>query len=222
MDITTGIPSKSEERSSGPLRPRNLANSLAKERVLHFRDAESAVAYHKEFGQGTIVTAVLNRLQGSANKLALMQTFGPNPEAMLTSLIDGEAQRLKHALADKDAKKVADLWTMRGVGKVANWYKALSGEMGTPGNLTAARIFACARGIISMAKLGGAVLSSFADIPVKAMALRHNGQNFLERWRGAFRFDLERFSSADRIEYGRGIGLYTQGMLGSIYNRFDI
>ena len=222
MDITTGIPSKSEERPSGPLRPRNLANSLAKERVLHFRDAESAVAYHKEFGQGTIVTAVLNRLQGSANKLALMQTFGPNPEAMLTSLIDGEAQRLKHALADKDAKKVADLWTMRGDGKVANWYKALSGEMGTPGNLTAARIFACARGIISMAKLGGAVLSSFADIPVKAMALRHNGQNFLERWRGAFRFDLERFSSADRIEYGRGIGLYTQGMLGSIYNRFDI
>lgn len=175
MGITTGIPSKSEERPSGPLRPRNLANSLAKERVLHFRDAESAVAYHKEFGQGTIVTAVLNRLQGSANKLALMQTFGPNPEAMLTSLIDGEAQRLKHALADKDAKKVADLWTMRGDGKVANWYKALSGEMGTPGNLTAARIFACARGIISMAKLGGAVLSSFADIPVKAMALRHNG-----------------------------------------------
>lgn len=222
MGITTGIPSKSEERPSGPLRPRNLANSLAKERVLHFRDAESAVAYHKEFGQGTIVTAVLNRLQGSANKLALMQTFGPNPEALLTSLIDGEAQRLKHALADKDAKKVADLWTMRGDGKVANWYKALSGEMGTPGNLTAARIFACARGIISMAKLGGAVLSSFADIPVKAMALRHNGQNFLERWRGAFRFNLERFSSADRIEYGRGIGLYTQGMLGSIYNRFDI
>lgn len=84
-----------------PSLPRNLATSLGKERVLHFSDAAGALEYHENFGSGTIVQGVLGQMQKRSGRLALMEVFGPNPEAMLKSLVEGERRRLRVATEDE-------------------------------------------------------------------------------------------------------------------------
>ena len=222
QDITTGM--RNKERPGTPpsaFRPRNIANSLHKERVLHFRNADAAIEYQRTFGQGNIVHAMLNRLDSSAAKLALMEKFGPNPEAVIRGLIDEEALNMRKA-GMADPEKVRNLWKGERSGRIANYYMALSGEMGTPENLTGARVSAAIRGLSSMAKLGGAFLSSFADTFIKAAALRHSGVNMLESWQQGLEMRFESLQGTEKRELGRQLGVYTQGLLGDLYSRFDV
>ena len=262
-----------------PTLPRNMASSMNAERVLHFKDATSALEYHKDFGEGTIVQAVLGQLQARTGRLALMETFGTNPEAMLQSLIAGEARRLRNATDDEVAllgknmkdrasakikKTIAasetalqkalddgdqagaltarmawekavgdlrshmvtdtsDLWQRSRLGGgIANYYAIHSGEAGTPVNPTLARVCANIRGVQAMAKLGAAAISAFADVFVKAVNLRHNGENLLGAWKNALDIRIEGMQAKERVELGRALGVYTNSLMGDVYMRFDV
>ena len=220
QEITTGIRAADSVREDSPFRfPGSMANNLAKERSLFFKDGQAAIEYQQRFSDGTIVDAVLRRLDSSAKKVGLMQTFGPNPEFMIQSILKEQLQTVRDnpALADQMQRA----WRPDKTGWLANRYKVLAGEAGTPENITAARIGSFARGITSMAKLGGAVLSSFADIGLKLAAARHSGESWLGQWRNAFTMRFQRFQGEDRVELGRSLGVYVNGLLGEIYNRFD-
>ena len=221
QEITTGIRAKDSVRDDTPYRnPMNMAANLAKERSLFFKDGQAAVEYQRQFSDGTIVDAVLRRLDSSARKLGLMQTFGPNPENMIQSILREQLQTVRDN--PKLAESMRKAWTPDKTGWLANRYKVLAGETGTPENVTVARVTSVMRNITSMAKLGGAVLSSFADIGVKLAAARHSGESWLGQWRNAFAMRFERFQGEDRVELGRSLGVYVNGLLGEIFNRFDM
>ncbi|WP_156925291.1 hypothetical protein [Nitratidesulfovibrio termitidis] len=271
--IVTGRDRKLTLREQGIMfrRPGSIARGMEKERVLHFRDADAAIEYHREYGRGHIGDAVLGQLSAGARKLALMETFGPNPEAMIGSLLEAEIRRLREAPAEAirqavggdtarklerveaeyadaagrgddaaaararatlestlagvrgaEISKIQKAWTGDGHGRLANYYKALSGESSSPVNVNMARMAAGARGVISMAKLGGAVLSAFADVFVKAANLRHNGENLLSAWRLAFDMRLERLASPEQKELGRALGVYSEGFLRDLHDRFGM
>ena len=62
-DIVTGRGRKQGAREAGRyVTPRNLASGLARERVLHFKGADAAIAYHDRYGRGTIVDNVFAQL----------------------------------------------------------------------------------------------------------------------------------------------------------------
>lgn len=271
--IVTGRDRRVTARERGETfrRPGSIARGMEKERVLHFRDADAAIEYHREYGRGHIGDAVLGQLSAGARKLALMETFGPNPEAMIGSLLEAEIRRLREAPAEAirqavgggtarklerveaeyadavgrgddaavarsratlestlagvrgaEISKIQKAWTGDGHGRLANYYKALSGESSSPVNVSMARMAAGARGVISMAKLGGAVLSAFADVFVKAANLRHNGENLLSAWRLAFDMRLERLASPEQKELGRALGVYADGFLRDLHDRFGM
>ena len=222
QNIVTGVRgATAPKRNSVFDAPRNLATSLGKERVLHFKDAQSAVEYNRMFGTGNVIQAVLERIDRSARRLALMQTFGPNPESMIRSLLNEEMTGIRDAHGNIP-DRLSKAWTGDKNGKLAHYYLALSGEMGTPENLTGARVAAFARAIMSMAKLGGAFLSSFSDIGIKTAAARHAGEGWLEAWKTGVEMRFERFQSAERVELARQLGVYTQGLLGELYSKFDV
>ncbi|MDR2056565.1 MAG: hypothetical protein LBQ10_11980 [Desulfovibrio sp.] len=100
--IVTGQRHVPREPAGNPFRrPRNLASSFEGERVLHFKDAETAAAYHADFGEGTILDAVLSRIERGARRGGLMETFGPNPELMIQSLGEQERLRLRNLTPDE-------------------------------------------------------------------------------------------------------------------------
>jgi hypothetical protein len=47
--------------------------------VLHFKDADSWLAYNERFGVGTLSESVVHSLDLAAQNVGLMRVFGTNP-----------------------------------------------------------------------------------------------------------------------------------------------
>ena len=100
--IVTGQRSHVREAEGNPFRkPRNMASAFEHERTLHFKSAEAEAAFHAKYGEGTVLDAVLSRIERGGRRAGLMETFGPNPETMLESLYSNERARLRNLTPDE-------------------------------------------------------------------------------------------------------------------------
>jgi hypothetical protein len=180
--IITGFGNKVSAREKGQrVNPANLAKSLGKSRVLHFQSAEAALAYRAEFGYGNTVSGIFDHLRHAARTAAAMEVMGPNPDVMLGSLAESLKRKLKEdpKLGDKEkAKRINELNVDAGALRQA--LDIATGMVGRPVNVTAARIGADVRAVESMAKLGGAVISSLTDTITVSVASQFRGSGFFK------------------------------------------
>ena len=58
----------------------SIANRMGFSRQLHFKDAESWLEYQDKFGSENYYTALLDHVDKLARNIALMESFGPNPD----------------------------------------------------------------------------------------------------------------------------------------------
>ena len=84
-EITTGGLVNVQPGSMGKA---SLAKQMARQRYLHFKDADSWIGYHKEFGNPDTYGMLMNHLRGTASKVAMLQRLGPNPDHMLRYMED--------------------------------------------------------------------------------------------------------------------------------------
>jgi len=192
--------------------PSNLAKRLSQHRVLHFRTAADWMAYNDAFGMQSLVEAVVGGLRHAAQNVALMEKFGTNPRAMHDRLVN----RLR--LRNKDDAAVSE--ALRG-GLVQAQFDVIDGTTRVPARLTAARI---AHGVLSvqtMAKLGGATLSSITDIPLMASELRHQGDSLLTGYKTALEGLARGRGEGETRQLMDLIGAGTEGMIGDLGARFS-
>jgi len=161
---------------------RNVAKAASQERVLHFKEADGWLQYNGRFGRGSLREGIMSGLMMSAQNTGLMKVLGPNPEANLAQIMESATKKAikkdpEAAIKLRDAQK----------GRLDNFFKMVSGETNIPGNVMGAQIGQFARAFQSISKLGGAVLSSIADIPVSASELRYQGKNFFQAYGGALK-----------------------------------
>lgn len=178
--IITGFPNKPTPRETGQrVNPANLAKSLGKSRVLHFKDAESALAYRAEFGYGNLVSGMIGHLRNSARVAGNMEVLGPNPEVMFGAVVDSMKRRIKANASMTDAEKTKQINSLNAeAGTLRQSLDIATGLVTRPVNVTGAQISADIRAVQSMAKLGGAVLSSVADTVTPAIASLFRGSGF--------------------------------------------
>ncbi len=212
--------------------PRNIASGLGKHRVLHFRDADAAIAYHEKYGRGTLVNAINDEIVQGARRLSLMERLGPNPEHMLRSMVEAEKDSIRLAMkagtldaaaAEKQLNRINRGYNTAKAepgGSIANWMKALTGETSSPVDVGVARFGSTMRAWMSMTKLGGAMLSALADPFTKAASLRVNGVGFLERYQSALFDYMKQYKGRER-EIARELGFLTKSTLGAMLHRFD-
>ncbi|MCM0018907.1 MAG: hypothetical protein NBV67_02840 [Tagaea sp.] len=168
--------------------PANLARSLERHRVLHFKDAEAWLDYRRDFASGHAFDAFAAHQHRAARAGALMDVFGPNPENMLAQVVDAAQLRVRKDTARDPAKAQAMIQKLdadRGILRHA--IDEASGATLIPVHHSAAKIGAGIRAVQSMAKLGGAVISSASDLIAKAVGLRVNGVSLGEAYAGQFR-----------------------------------
>lgn len=67
-------------------RGRAVGNMLDDHRFLHYKDAESWIRVHKDFGDGNVFDTLTQHIEHMAHKIALIETFGPNPEMTALNL----------------------------------------------------------------------------------------------------------------------------------------
>jgi hypothetical protein len=158
-----------------------------------------------------------------------MEALGPNPEAMLKSVIAERARLLREKSVGKDLtpaedKALKDLQKAEGLkgGKVTAWFADLTGEANWPANPSAARFWAIARATQTLSKLGGAALSAVADVYVKAMNMRHvSGMNWGEAVTRSLGQYLKLYGGEER-RLARQLGAFVDDMAGELRARWDV
>lgn len=217
--LITGFPNQPTPAERGQrVNPANLAKRLGKSRVLHFKNADAALAYRDEFGHGNTVSGMIGHLRNSARVAANMEQFGPNPEVMFRSIVDTMKRKIKEGdlpPAEK-AKQMKSLEV--DAGQLRQAMDIATGMANRPVNVTGAKISADIRAAQSMAKLGGAVISSMSDTVTTGVASMMRGSGF---WKGFV-------AQLDGIRKGRPKGEFAEisyllgegfdGIIGHIVN----
>jgi hypothetical protein len=159
---------------SGGAGGRALANRRGEHRFLMFKDADSWMAYQKQFGAADSFSAMMAHIEGMARDIALMEILGPNPAATMRWM---EGMALKQAaLRDAAAGGGKHLDRARGKTKTAmHVFEAITGTANEPVNMGLARSMAGVRNVLVSAQLGSAAISALTDLNFSRMAAAHAG-----------------------------------------------
>jgi hypothetical protein len=212
--LASGVHLKAETRPkfAGFKGPANIAKRASQERVLHFKSADDWMAYNREFGTGSLREAVTAGLRSSARTVGLMRMLGTNPEAM----VDALGRQMQESI-DDPGKLRAFSDDLRG--PIANRLKQVDGTVNIAVNAPAARVAANARALESMAKLGGAVISSITDIPVYASEVRYQGRGMLSGMSEALGGLMRGRAKGERAQVLSSLGVFFDSMVGEITRR---
>lgn len=179
------------------------ANRGGEERVIHFKDADAWFAYHGKYGEGSVFTVMQGHVSKLARDIALVESFGPNPE---------HAFRTLHDIALKGGG--SDMVGWAGVGTEALWREATgyTSQVYNAGNRAyqrAADVMQGLRNVEVFSKLQGAFLSSISDIPTFYLT---TGYNRLPPLRATANLIRSVFSSAER-KWANRAGLISESLI---------
>jgi hypothetical protein len=212
--VSTGMHAKTRAapNTSGFKGPRNLAKGMSEERVLHFRDADAWFDYNAEFGAGNLREAAFRGLMRAAQDTGVMRVLGTNPEAMFERLADGAIKRLRRTGDDAAMKKLGEARS----GWLKNRLDEVTGAVNAPVDSILARRAATVRALQSMAKLGGAVISSVTDLANFASEMRFQGRGFLNGIGEAIGGLVQGRPAGERREILSSLGVFFDSLIGDI------
>ena len=137
------------------------ANRGSDSRQIHFKDGEAYAAYLAEFGRGSMYDAMVGHVGMMARDIALIERYGPNPEAQF---------RLQNDLAMR-----ADQGVKRSFGnKPQAYWDLITGKAGAPDSARLAQVGQDIRNIQTFGKLAGALLSSITDVGTLMVTAGYN------------------------------------------------
>ena len=153
----------------------SLANRLARDRFLYYKDADSYIAMQKKYGRGNLYEQTIGLIDHMSMEISLLKHFGPSPDTTREF-----AKRVGR-------ERAAQLNNARPVGKrnVVNNYDDYAREVfdemyaihtrqiGSPDGNLMAQTFSTLRTIAVSAKLGGVFIPTvFGDIANARVARR--------------------------------------------------
>lgn len=216
--LSSGVHLKAApDTPSGFKGPRNLAKKVSQERSLHFKDGVAWDQYNRVYGTGSLREAFLGGLERMGDSTGIMRKLGTNPEANWNMILDD----LQRDLASDNA--ALRQFQVDRNGMLANRLAEVDGTARMAVNNIAARVSSNVRAVQSMAKLGGALLSSFADLANNATELRYQGAGSvltnMTRAIGDAASGGRR--SADQKEILAGLGVFFDNARGEVISRFS-
>lgn len=154
-----------------------IGNRHAEARQIHFKDAESVIAYWEGFGEKTVVEILHGHIDTMARDVAMVEHFGPNPRLTYNTLRDTALR----AASIADPTKTESL-KGRAV-KLDNLFTYVTGNV----KPTANRVFSDTMDVVAnlnvAAKLGGASIASFfGDKPMMEAVAHLNNLPAMQRW----------------------------------------
>lgn len=156
------------------------ANKGSEHRQIHFKDGEAYVAAMAKYGSGSMYDAMTGHVAMLARDIALVERYGPNPEATHRVIKAEVMKDDKAGMPSLVAWSDLDHHWREVAGKgVARWRVEVPTELG--GNIVGdftgagtARFFGHVRNVETFGKLQGAVISSLTDTPTTFAAAHMN------------------------------------------------
>lgn len=180
------------------------ANRGSDHRVIHFKDADSYIAYLGDYGSGSVFTSMQGHVTGMGRDIGLVEQFGPNPEIMFKTVND---LALK---ADVGVKRFGQ-WL---VTNEQQW-AVLSGKSGQVQHQRLADVAQGARNVQVFGKLGSALLSSITDIPSFFVTTRFNRLPVIDS-----ALNLVRALGKDTREFANRAGIVSDSLIADM-NRWS-
>jgi len=173
------------------------ANRHAEHRSIHYKDAESAIADWKEFGDRSVVEILYGHVERMARDIALVEMMGPNDRITWQTMRDMALQDAVKA----DRKKTNQL--TKQADKLDRYYDHATGRTKGSANLTFSGIMDGIAHLNTAAKLGGATIASLFGDRVTYEAVAHlNNVPEIQSWRTQFSL-LNPLNKADRAAIQR-------------------
>jgi len=193
----------------------SVAKRMSHERVLHFKDGKSWAEYNRVFGSGSLRESMLFGLERQARNTALMEGLGPNPQMTLDAVYNDALQ----VAANSGAQAREKLANRRKA--IDNWMMEIDGSVNIPANHMAAQFGANTRALQSMAKLGGAVISSFTDVLQIAGETNYQGMGLLSGYKAALDGLTSGKASNEKKQILGMLGVSLRGMAGNAVHRYS-
>lgn len=134
-----------------------------KHRVLHFKDADSYLAYNADFGRGSALAAIHGHIGMMSKNIAMMEEFGSNPGTTYRMLKDLAEQKDSATGVHESFATLDMVWD------------TLNGATSQPVNANMARFFQGVRNFTTAVKLQGVMLSAITDAPLQVLVAKSSG-----------------------------------------------
>lgn len=175
QDKSIGIP---DEQITDLLRigpARNIEKKLSESRTLHFKDGEGYHRYSEKYGAG-VAESLVNDMRYTSHQLAILNTFGTNPEAGFQA----DFERVTHTLRERgDIDAVKRLEAQQD--RLTSMFRQATSIDHTVGNNMIAKTGAGIRALQAASKLGLVAFRSFANVAGAAVALKNaQGENIMQ------------------------------------------
>jgi hypothetical protein len=225
-NLTTGVRPEAGDANATRMAafkgPGNLAKKLSQERVLHFKSADDWFDYNEQFGFGNLREAYVTGLHRASESNGLLQVLGTNPRYNLEAIVKAVRARLRDS--DPELLKKFDSQT-RGGRRIENAIREVSGETRRVASQRMATVGAAIRTWNTLTGLGGAVISAITDTPVRASALRHQGQSYLKSLADGVVAPLKRIAgvgnTVERKATLSAAGYFNEVAMGNLASRFS-
>lgn len=134
-----------------------LANRRAAHRELHFRDADSYLNYQAKYGEKSLWGVMTGHIEGLSKEIAMLETFGPNPDATFRTIMERQLQ----ALALQDPAQTPKLQEQ--ARRLQNLFDYVTGKTQPIVNEHLAQFFDTLRNWLTASRLGSAVITALTD-----------------------------------------------------------
>lgn len=177
-------------------------------RQIHFKDADSYLEYQREYGDRSLWEVMVGHLEGISKDIALVETYGPNPDHVFRSILDEVTAEQATANPERTGR------IKRLANSTENLYNFIAGKTLPIANPHIARWSDNIRNWMVASRLGSALLASFSDLGTMYMSAKvaNIPMNRL------FMNQLEAMNPANRMELARArrAGLAMESLLGSV------
>lgn len=199
--IATGGLNKMEPGAATGSRMALVANRGSEARQLHFKDADSYLQAQGRIGASTIEQGIASHIRTLSRDIALVETYGPNPEHTLGFFMDREAKSAAEAEPKTTGKVKAWLANMD------RTYAYLAGLRDPASNPRFAKVAQGARNYLMAVKLLSSPITAITDSGFLHVTGRFNGIPSLQ----LFRNELAAYNPLERGEkralQSAGIGI---------------
>lgn len=134
-----------------------LANRRAQHRELHFKDADSYLEYQAKYGEKSLWGVITGHVEGLSKEIAMLETFGPNPDQTFRLLMEKELQ----GAAVNDPSTTAAM--QQKARRLSDLFDFVTGKTQPIVNEHLAQTFDTLRNWLVSSRLGSAVITSLTD-----------------------------------------------------------
>lgn len=184
------------------------ANRGNASRQIHFKDADSYLEYQRQYGDRSLWEVMVGHLEGISKDIALVETYGPNPDHVFRSILDEVTAETATANPQRTGQ------VKRLAGSTENLYNFISGKTQPIANPHIAQWSDNIRNWLVASRLGSALLASFSDLGTMYLSAKVTNLPMNQ----LFRNQLEAMDPTNRTELARArrAGLAMESLLGSV------